>query len=116
MPAGCRHLGLVAMGHERLLASLVSPTQRRPKLGFTLGGSDSKEYACNAGDGGLIPVLGRSPGKGNGNPLQYSCWEIPWTEEPGGPVCGVTTQSDTIEHVTVSRSMLQMALFILMAE
>ena len=32
-----------------------------------------KESACNAGDGGLIPGLGRSPGKGNGNPLQYSC-------------------------------------------
>ena len=26
---------------------------------------------------------GRSPGEGNGNPRQYSCWEIPWTEEPG---------------------------------
>ena len=31
--------------------------------------------ACNAGDLGLIPVLGRSPGEGNGNPLQYSCLE-----------------------------------------
>jgi len=28
--------------------------------------------------------LGRSPGVGNGNPLQYSCWKIPWTEKPGG--------------------------------
>ena len=32
---------------------------------------------------GLIPESRRSPGEGNGNPLQYSCWEIPWTEEPG---------------------------------
>ena len=32
-----------------------------------------KEYACNAGDLGLIPGSGRSPGEGNGNPLQYSC-------------------------------------------
>ena len=40
---------------------------------------------ANAGDAGLIPGSGRSPGEGNGNPLQYSClWEIPWTEEPGG--------------------------------
>jgi len=39
------------------------------------GGSDSKESACNAGDPGLIPVSGRSPGEGNGNPLQYSCLE-----------------------------------------
>ena len=37
------------------------------------GSSDSKQSACNAGDLGLIPGLGRSPGEGNGNPLQYSC-------------------------------------------
>ena len=36
-------------------------------------GSDDKASACNAGDPGLIPGSGRSPGKGNGNPLQYSC-------------------------------------------
>ena len=39
---------------------------------LTWGGSDSKESACNAGDSGLIPGSGRSPGVGNGNPLQYS--------------------------------------------
>ena len=37
------------------------------------GGSDGKESACNMGDLGLIPGLGRSPGGGDGNPLQYSC-------------------------------------------
>ena len=37
------------------------------------GGSVGKEYACNAGDLGLIPVLERSPGEGNGNTLQCSC-------------------------------------------
>ena len=36
------------------------------------GGSDGKASACNAGDLGSIPGLGRSPGEGNGNPLQYS--------------------------------------------
>ena len=36
-----------------------------------------KEHACNAGDTGLIPGLGRSPGGRHGNPLQYSCWENP---------------------------------------
>ena len=35
------------------------------------------------GDEGSIPVSGRSPGEGNGNPLQYSCCEVPRTEEPG---------------------------------
>ena len=39
------------------------------------GGSDGKESACSAGDPGSIPGLGRSPGKGNGNPLQCSCLE-----------------------------------------
>ena len=41
------------------------------------GGDIGKEAACNAGDPGLIPGLGRSPGEGNGNPLQYSCLENP---------------------------------------
>ena len=39
--------------------------------------SDGKEFACNAGDPGSIPASGRSPGEGNGIPLQYSCLEIP---------------------------------------
>ena len=43
-------------------------------VGFP-GGSNSKESACNAGDSGSIPGLGRSPGEGNGYPLQYSCLE-----------------------------------------
>ena len=43
-------------------------------LGFP-GDSDSKESACNAGDTDLIPGSGRSPGVGNGSPLQYSCLE-----------------------------------------
>ena len=37
-----------------------------------------------AGDPGLIPGLGSSPREGNGNPLHYYSWRIPWTEEPGG--------------------------------
>ena len=55
------------------------------KMGFP-GGSDGKESACNAGDVGSIPGLGRSPGDGNGNPLQYSCLENS-TEEPGRLQC-----------------------------
>ena len=43
--------------------------------------SDSKESARHAEDPGLIPGLGRSPGKGNGNPLQYSCLENPMDRE-----------------------------------
>ena len=44
-----------------------------------------KNCPVNAGnprDMGLIPGSGRSPGEGNGNPLQYKYWEVPWTEKP----------------------------------
>ncbi|XP_070637231.1 janus kinase and microtubule-interacting protein 3 isoform X14 [Bos indicus] len=44
----------------------------------------SREPACNAGDVGSIPRLGRSPGEGNGNPLHILAWETPCTEEPSG--------------------------------
>ena len=44
-------------------------------------GSESKEFACNAGDQGLIPESGRSLGEGNGNLLQYSCLENPMVRE-----------------------------------
>ena len=47
-----------------------------------------KNPPVNAGDArdmGSIPGLGRSPGEGNGNPLEYPCLKkIPWTDEPGG--------------------------------
>ena len=54
------------------------------------GGSDSKESACNAGDPGLIPGLGRPPGEGKGYPLQYPCLENPmdrgaWQLQSAGP-------------------------------
>ena len=52
-------------------------------MGFP-GGSDDKESACNVGDLGSILVLERSLGEAHGSPLQYSCWRIPWTEEPTG--------------------------------
>ena len=53
-------------------------------VGFP-GRSIDKESACNAGDSGSIPGWGRSPGGGNGNPLQCSCLEIPKERgEPGG--------------------------------
>ena len=53
------------------------------------GGSEVKASACNAGDLGSVPGLGRSPGEGNGNPLLYSCLENPmdrgawWATVPG---------------------------------
>jgi len=51
-------------------------------LGFP-GSLVGKESTCNAGDPGSVPVLGRSSGEGNSNPLHFLAWEIPLTEEPG---------------------------------
>ena len=49
------------------------------------GGSSAEESACNAGDTSSIPGSGRSPGGGNDNYSSVLAWEIPWTEESGGP-------------------------------
>ena len=69
--------------------------------GFT-GGSDSKESACHMGDPGLIPGLGRSPGEGNGYPLQYSCLKNPMDAGAWwATVSGVTKDSDTTEQLTL---------------
>ena len=54
-------------------------------------GSDGKEFDCNVGDLGLIPGLGRSPGGGHGNPLQYSCLENPHGQRSLAGVHGVAT-------------------------
>ena len=48
------------------------------------GGSADKEQACNAGDLGSIPGLGKSPGEGNGYPLQYSGLATAWTVQSMG--------------------------------
>ena len=53
-------------------------------LEWTTGFISNHIFPLLLGDPGSIPELERSPGKGNGNPLQYSCLENPWTEEPGG--------------------------------
>ena len=70
-------------------------------LGFP-GSSDSKESACNEGDLGLIPGLGRSPGGGHGSPLQYSCLENP--HEPRSLVGyspWVCKESDMTEQLSI---------------
>ena len=56
-------------------------------LGFPRGSVVKNLPDCNAGatgDAGAIPGSRRSPGEGNGNPLQYLAWRSTWTEEPGG--------------------------------
>ena len=65
-----------------IVMSLLFNTLSRFVMGI-LGGSDSKESACSAGDLGLIPGLGRFSGEGNGNPLQYSRLENPMDKQSG---------------------------------
>ena len=58
-----------------------------------------KNPPANAGDErdmGSIPGSGRFPGRGHGNPLQYSAWRIPWTEEPGWTL--QSTGSQRVKH------------------
>ena len=62
------------LGQEFSLEKDRLPT---PVLFGFPGGSGGKESTCNVGDLGSIPALGRSPGGGHGNPLQYSCLENP---------------------------------------
>ena len=71
-------------------------------MGFP-DGSDSKESACNAGDPGSVSGLGRSPGEGNGYPLQYSCLENPmnrgaWQAKVHGITVSWTQLSDSHTH------------------
>ena len=65
------------------------------------GGSDGKESTCNAGDLGSIPGLGRSPGRGHGNQLQYSCLENPHGQRSlVGYSPWVHKESDTTERLS----------------
>ena len=71
-PGGLQSTGSQRVGHDWV----TSHTHTSHSMGFP-GGSDSKEFACNAEHLGLIPGLGRTPGGWHGNPLQYSCLENP---------------------------------------
>ena len=59
------------------------------------GGSDGKEFACSAGDLGLIHGSGRSLGEGNGKPFWYSCLENPMERGPWGPTVHGVRKSQT---------------------
>ena len=86
---------------ENMTSSLILTAIQYSNLGFP-GGSDGKESSCSMGDMGLIPGLGRSPGGGHGNPLQYSCLENPHGQRnlvgysPWG-----CKESDTTERLSI---------------
>ena len=66
--------------------------------------SYGKESACNAGDLGLIPESGRSPGEGNGYPLQYSSLEKSKDRGAWWAIVHGVTKSDKTEQLTLSLS------------
>ena len=78
----CLHISPVTLRQQEWIMTHIDPSEIQVEftycqiedLGFP-GGSDGKESAFNVRDLGLIPGLGRSPGGGHGNPLQYSCLE-----------------------------------------
>ena len=93
------------MEPERKTRVLPLLYKLKVKIQGFIAGSDGKESACNVGDLGLIPGLGRSPGDGNGNPLQYSYLEnsmdrgsSPWGHK----------EADTSELLTFSLSKLKL--------
>ena len=73
------------------------------RIGFP-GGSDGKESACIAGDPGLIPGSGRSPGEGNGNPLEYSCLENPMDRGGWRAIVHGVSQSQNLENSSAPSS------------
>ena len=97
-PGDLLNSGIVPGSHVPALAGGFFTTSATYNF---LGGSDGKEFACDAGDLGLIPRSGRSPGGGNGNPLQYSWLENSmdrgaWWATVRGP-----KESDKSEHFGV---------------
>ena len=81
----------IGINKERVLLFFIWACTSFKKIGLSWnshcqppsGDSDHNESACNAGDVGLIPGSGISLARGHGHPLQYSCLENTWTEEPG---------------------------------
>ena len=92
--SSCGEAGLLFVVVHGFLVAMASFVVKHRLQG--LPWLTGKKSACNEGDVGLIPGSGRSPGGGNGNPLQYSCLEHPMDRRAWrAPIHGVTKESDT---------------------
>ena len=98
MRKGLRELGRLST-KELMLSNCSGEDSGLP------GGLDGRESACSAGDPSSIPGSGRSPGEGNGNPLQYSCLENSMGRGAWWATHGVTESDPTevIEQKTILR-------------
>ena len=85
-----------------VLSDSASCSKLHVIIAFFPGGSDGKESACNAGDLGLIPGLGRSLKKGMATHSSILAWRIPWTEEPSGLQFTGSQRLYMIEQLTLS--------------
>ena len=83
-----------------MLATLYS----KEVLAFP-SGSNTKESACNVGDLDTVPGLGRSPGEGNGYPLQYSCLENSVDRGASRATVHGVTESNMTERLTLSQQL-----------
>ena len=93
-------LGLVPQqGAVRLINGGMTPLKNAP------GGSDGEESACSAGDPGLIPGSGRSPGEESGTHSSILACRSTWTEEPGGYSPWGYKESDTTAAAAAAKSL-----------
>ena len=92
--------GQPVMGHGCVSDCTCGILWKEEFTTYLSGGSDSKECACKAGNLGLIPGSGRSPGGGHGNPLQYSCLENPMDGGAWRATVMGLQESDTTEWLS----------------
>ena len=91
--------------HTTCIPPLAHTAFEEPKLKTFPGGSDGKESTCDVGDLGSLPGLGRSPGGGHGNPLQYPCLENPMDGEAWwAAVYGVAQSQTQLKRLSSSSS------------